>query len=145
MLKGEPFTAVQECKWKPSPPQGDLVLGIFFAGTAVADHDSEFPAIAEVGVELGVSKETEVSSTAKKVTDFVWAIRLAKVTKGLVDRQWSNETFSKGATFGLGNEKEMGKQIADALRGEGIGAVEGADSIDASDEAFIIGAQSDEA
>jgi hypothetical protein len=85
---------------------------------AVANFYSEFPAIAEVGIDMSVPSETEVSSTAQKTTDFVWAVRLAKISKGLIDRQWSHETLSHGATFGLDNEAEEGQQIVDALQAE---------------------------
>ncbi len=38
----------------------------------------------------------------KEASDFVWAIRLAKVSKGLLSTNWSLDPFSSRATFGAG-------------------------------------------
>jgi hypothetical protein len=109
----------------------------------VAYFYSELPAIAEAGIEVSVPNETEVSSTAQKTTDFVWAIRLAKISKGLIDRQWSHETLSSGATFGLDDEAEKGQQIVDALQGEGLEGVEKV-NVKLDDDVFVIGTDSGE-
>lgn len=61
-----------------------------------------------------------MSSTAKRVSDFVWAIRLAKISQGLLNRIWSHQTFGKGATFGLDDEQDQGKVIRDILKNEGF-------------------------
>ena len=110
---------------------------------AGADFYSEFPTIVEVGINVSVPNETEVSSTAQKTTDFVWAVRLAKISKGLIDRQWSHETFSSGATFGLDNEAEKSQQIVDALRDEGLEGVESL-NVKVDDDIFVIGTDSGE-
>lgn len=78
------------------------------------------PAVAEAKTSANVSDETKISATTQKTTDFVWAVRLAKISKGILDRQWSHNTFSSGATFGLEEKANEGKQIADALREEGF-------------------------
>ncbi|KIM96503.1 hypothetical protein OIDMADRAFT_170236 [Oidiodendron maius Zn] len=72
------------------------------------------------GANIGISSEGCISSSAQKVTDFVWAIRLAKISKGLLNREWFHETFSEGATFGLGEEVNQGQQILKALESEGL-------------------------
>jgi hypothetical protein len=112
---------------------------------AVADfHNiSEFPAMAEVGFDVSVSNETEVSSTALKTTDFVWALRLAKISKGLIDRQWSHETYSSGATFGLDDEADTSQQIVDALQGEGLEGIEKV-NVQVADDIFVIGSDNRE-
>ena len=85
------------------------------------------------------SSPTEVYSTTQKTTDFVWALRLTKISKGFIDRKWSPEPFSKGATFGLGgSDAEPGKHIIEALEGEGflnLGKVE----TKPDDDVFILG------
>jgi hypothetical protein len=50
----------------------------------------------------------------------VWAIRLAKISKGLLDRRWSYETFSTGSIFGVDTGEDEGQKIADALKCEGL-------------------------
>ncbi|KAF7502927.1 hypothetical protein GJ744_004803 [Endocarpon pusillum] len=103
----------------------------------------EFPEIAGVGIDVSAPNETVVSSTAQKTTDFVWAVRLAKISKGLIDRQWSHETFSSGATFGLDNEAEKGQHIVDALQGEGLEGIEKV-KVKVDDDVFVIGTDSGE-
>jgi hypothetical protein len=99
--------------------------------------------MAEVGFDVSVSNETEVSSTALKTTDFVWALRLAKISKGLIDRQWSHETYSSGATFGLDDEAVTGQQIVDALQGEGLEGIEKV-NVQVADDIFVIGSDNRE-
>jgi len=94
-----------------------------------------------VGFDVRASNETEVSSTAQKTTDFVWAVRLSKISKGLIDRQWSHETFSSGATFGLDDEADKGQQIIDTLQGEGLEGLEKV-NVQMKDDVFVIGSDS---
>jgi hypothetical protein len=94
-----------------------------------------------VGFDVSASNETEVSSTVQKTTDFVWAVRLSKISKGLIDRQWSHETFSSGATFGLDDEADKGQQIIDTLQGEGLEGLEKV-NVQMKDDVFVIGSDS---
>ncbi|KAK8054406.1 hypothetical protein PG996_013707 [Apiospora saccharicola] len=84
----------------------------------------ELPAIAEAGIGLGTSRSTSSSLSASKWSDFVWAIRLAKISQGLLDRSWSHETVSKGATLGLEESQDETQngaaQMAEALAREGL-------------------------
>lgn len=89
-------------------------------------------------MDINISPETRVSSTAQKTTDFVWALRLAKISKGFIDREWSHETFSKGATFGLDDDRvELGKQIIEALEGEGLRGLEKV-NVKPDDDVFVL-------
>ena len=99
---------------------------------------SEFPALAEAGLDASISAETGISLTAQETTDFVWAVRLTKVSKGFIDRDWSYETFSKGATFGLDDESDQGQQIVRALQAEGLEGLEKV-NIKPSDDVFVLG------
>ncbi|KAL6832174.1 hypothetical protein V8C40DRAFT_238036 [Trichoderma camerunense] len=104
---------------------------------------TEIPTIAKVGFKLSGSSETEISSTGQKTTDFVWAVRLAKITKGLIDRRWSHETLSKGATFGLDGGEESAQDIIDALQDEGLESATEA-NFEMADDVFVVGADSGE-
>jgi hypothetical protein len=66
----------------------------------------------------------------------VWAIRLAKISKGLLDRRWSYETFSTGSIFGVDTGKDKGQKIADALKCEGL-QIKKVD-ISSEDDVFVI-------
>ncbi|KAF4447233.1 hypothetical protein F53441_9220 [Fusarium austroafricanum] len=73
--------------------------------------------IAEVSVEGGFSSTTSTSTAAKHTHDFVWAVRLSKITKGLFDKKWSKKTYSRGATFDM---KESETDIQTMLSDEGL-------------------------
>ncbi|KAK1451836.1 hypothetical protein CMEL01_06410 [Colletotrichum melonis] len=77
--------------------------------------------IAEVGFQVGCSKDNAMLSSTHRSTDFVWAVRLAKISKGFIDRKWSFETLSRGATFGRRNNGgDIGDEVTQALRDEGL-------------------------
>ncbi|KAG4263048.1 hypothetical protein FPRO04_13285 [Fusarium proliferatum] len=57
--------------------------------------------VAEVSVDTGFSSTTSTSTAAKQTHDFVWAVRLSKITKGLFDKKWSKKTYSRGAAFSM--------------------------------------------
>lgn len=58
--------------------------------------------------------------SAERADDFVWAIRLAKISRGLIDRSWSFHTLSSGATFDLGSASTRRTDVADCLVLEGL-------------------------
>jgi hypothetical protein len=93
-------------------------------------------------MDVSVSSETGSSSTGQKATDFVWALRLAKISKGFIDKEWSHQTFSKGATFGLDDEAGRGNQIVQTLEAEGLKGLEEV-NIKPDDEVFILGSYRD--
>ncbi|KAF5966270.1 hypothetical protein FBULB1_11734 [Fusarium bulbicola] len=73
--------------------------------------------IAEISVDSSFSSTTSTSTAAKHTHDFVWAVRLSKITKGLFDKKWSKKTYSRGATF---NMKDTGTDIESMLCEEGL-------------------------
>jgi hypothetical protein len=50
-------------------------------------------------------------------SDFVFAVRLAKINKGLLQTDWSIETFANKATFKAGGEKI---DVAAVVKTEGL-------------------------
>ncbi|KAJ4315181.1 hypothetical protein N0V84_008515 [Fusarium piperis] len=73
--------------------------------------------IAEVSAQGGFSSTTSISTSAKNTHDFVWAVRLSKITKGLFDKKWSKKTYSKGATFDM---RQSDPHIESVLLDEGL-------------------------
>ncbi|PHH68808.1 hypothetical protein CDD82_262 [Ophiocordyceps australis] len=65
----------------------------------------------------GVSSDKSTSISVKYVNDFVWALRLSKITKGLIDKTWSHKTYSRGATFDMNASEPDVKSI---LLSEGL-------------------------
>lgn len=66
--------------------------------------------------------------------DFVWAIRLARIHKGVLHRDWSVSTHSKKATFAA-EEDEV--DVAAVLRDEGFANFTVVED-EALDQAFVI-------
>lgn len=58
--------------------------------------------------------------SAERADDFVWAVRLAKISQGLIDRSWSFHTLSSGATFGLSVAPKIRTDIEDLLALDGL-------------------------
>lgn len=55
-------------------------------------------------------------------SDFVWAVRLAKIWKRTIDKTWKFGTQSDGATFSADEDEEVEKEdVLQALEDEGIG------------------------
>ncbi|KAI0860595.1 hypothetical protein F4860DRAFT_478939 [Xylaria cubensis] len=54
--------------------------------------------IAAAGGSFDISSSKE-SSSSGQVDDFIFAVRVAKITKGLLDKTWCWATMSEGATF----------------------------------------------
>ncbi|KAI0459793.1 hypothetical protein F5B21DRAFT_454220 [Xylaria acuta] len=100
----------------------------------------EISGIAEVSVEITSKLEASTSMSAQKMSDFVWAIRLAKVSKGLLDAEWSHSTYSKGASFGVG-DRDIGSEVVEALVTEGIGGAEKLEKpvIEEENDVFLLG------
>lgn len=58
--------------------------------------------------------------SAERADDFVWAIRLAKISRGLIDRAWSFHTLSSGATFDVDVVPKSKTDVEDNLALEGL-------------------------
>ena len=62
---------------------------------------SQVPLVAEVGPEVTFTRRQHSTITESETTDFVWAVRLAKITKNGLQRDWSIETvFGKASILG---------------------------------------------
>lgn len=58
------------------------------------------PEIIDTRLNTGYTRNQTESMSREGMSDFVWAVRLTKISKGIFDSRWSVETFSEGATFG---------------------------------------------
>ncbi|KXX82511.1 hypothetical protein MMYC01_201244 [Madurella mycetomatis] len=63
----------------------------------------QVPVLAEAGPELSIGSKGSVAVTATHTTDFIWAIRLAKITNNGLQERWAMETV-------LGRESFLGKK-----------------------------------
>lgn len=82
-------------------------------------------------------RSTSKSASGNYTKDFIWAIRLAKVHKGLLMRDWSIAAHTRRATFG---DKEGDADIESALQGEGLEEFHIIDDDDL-DEAIVLNEQ----
>jgi hypothetical protein len=62
-------------------------------------------------------RETSTVIEGIHTDDFVWAIRLAKIHRGVLHRDWSVSTYTKRATFAA-EEDEV--DVASVLRNGGL-------------------------
>lgn len=80
----------------------------FYSGIAtIAD--------ARVGFENVCESSRVIEGT--HMNDFVWAIRLARIHKGILHRDWSVSTYMKRATFDTGEDEV---DVAAVLSNEGF-------------------------
>ncbi|KAF4470197.1 hypothetical protein FALBO_2869 [Fusarium albosuccineum] len=77
--------------------------------------------IAGVSLDAGTSSAESTSVCEKHSNEFVWAVRLSKITKGLFDKRWTDKTVSRGATFNL---KDSSDHIENVLLEEDLGTNE---------------------
>lgn len=66
--------------------------------------------VAEGHAQAGRSTEQETKFEAGGMDDFIWAIRLAKVSKKWPEKEWSIQTHFKDAVF---EEREHEGEICD--------------------------------
>lgn len=86
--------------------------------------------MAKVGLRACVEAEDELKISAQKTTNFVWAVRLTKIFKGVLDKKWSYRVLSKGATFGVKGDQRQKEDVQKVLSEEGLGDVEMIESED---------------
>lgn len=71
-----------------------------------------------IDVTANVANRNAASLSTQKQSDFVWAIRLTKIWKGAMDKEWEIRTVSQGATFSLENKRSWKDEIQSALSQE---------------------------
>ena len=79
---------------------------------------------AKLNAKYKVKDDAETSG--EFVNDFVWAIRLTRVWKGVFDNEVQNAPFTKGSVFGPSSEDlNVGAFLAEeGLAGGGVEALE---------------------
>lgn len=99
---------------------------------------AEVPEVAGTSGKFDISGKKEFSSS-QRVDDFVFAIRVAKVTKGVLDKDWSWATLSEGATFAAGDSpEERIKSIKTQLEANGHGHAQTIGLEGNAEEVFIL-------
>jgi len=73
--------------------------------------------IASANANLKIVRGKSQTMDGSHALDFVWAIRLAKVYKGLLMTDWSLGPYTMRATFGVGDEEV---NVADTVAAEGL-------------------------
>lgn len=73
---------------------------------------------ASAGIAANKSDNKSTSMSSQKSSDFVWAVRLAKVWKGSTSKNWEFRTVSKGATFAMDDERSWRQDIQETLSQE---------------------------
>jgi hypothetical protein len=78
--------------------------------------------VADVSASAERATERSTKESWKKASDFVWALRLTKIKKGLFDGDddWKMETATNGATFSKGSGDAEEVKVGDDLVAEGL-------------------------
>lgn len=75
------------------------------------------PGVAHAKAKVGAFSKGGVHMAAKSGSDFIWALRFVKISKGWFGKDWDYDTLVTGATFNQGNE---GKDVIQVLEEEGV-------------------------
>ncbi|KAH7312625.1 hypothetical protein B0I35DRAFT_59731 [Stachybotrys elegans] len=112
-------------KWSVFIVTGLKVIRGGFKGEST--DEKEHSVMASVGLDIPLTaKEVGKVSvnpaeasimSSESSNDFVWAVRLGKITKGLFDSKWTARTYSKGAVF---DTTEKTTDIDAMMAAEGI-------------------------
>jgi len=62
--------------------------------------------IADAGVGVGVSQTDGLVSSFKRSSDFIWSVQITKISENFFSSDLNYETYVRGATYGLEDEKE---------------------------------------
>ncbi|KAF5606588.1 uncharacterized protein FSUBG_5987 [Fusarium subglutinans] len=107
-----------------------MITGIKVARAGKREAHEETNIAADIGPELDLPlvATTRATATNQRIAsqrvsgehpgDFIWAVRLAKIHKGLLMKDWSVDPYSKRATFAAGDECEL--NVEDVLCDEGL-------------------------
>lgn len=109
-----------------------MITGLVIArGAAHKQHDAteasahsqggaKGPGGIEAAAEASVSSKDEEVRSYQRASDFVWAVRLTKVSKMPLHPGLKRETVVKGATFTLGEQDEVPIKIMEELAADGL-------------------------
>ncbi|EKJ72422.1 hypothetical protein FPSE_07446 [Fusarium pseudograminearum CS3096] len=126
-----------------------MITGIKVARTGTRETREENALVVDVGPQLdafglasltattNIKRATSKSASGNYTRDFIWAIRLAKVHKGLLVRDWSVAAYTRRATF---DDKEGDADVESALQSEGMDEFQIIDDNDL-DEAIVLNEQ----
>ncbi|WKT40442.1 hypothetical protein QSH57_005248 [Fusarium oxysporum f. sp. vasinfectum] len=107
-----------------------MITGIKVARAGKREAQEETNVAADIGPELELPLVATMRATAtnKRIAsqrvsgehpgDFIWAIRLAKIHKGLLMKDWSVDPYTKRATFAGDDDSEL--NVESVLRDEGL-------------------------
>ncbi|UKZ56270.1 hypothetical protein TrVGV298_010104 [Trichoderma virens] len=93
--------------------------------------------ISQAYAESGTLDRTEKIEEGK-VSDFVWAIRLAKIHKGFLMTDWSMGPYTRRATFGQEGEQQV--DVGAVVEGEGLSSFQVVEDDDLG-EAIVMDAE----
>lgn len=79
---------------------------------------SELPLVATMRATATNKRIGSQRVSGEHPGDFIWAIRLAKIHKGLLMKDWSVDPYTKRATFAGGDDSEL--NVESVLRDEGL-------------------------
>ncbi|EHK15955.1 uncharacterized protein TRIVIDRAFT_39918 [Trichoderma virens Gv29-8] len=119
-----------------------LITGIRVARAGKRSGESTKNVVARGGPDQAYAESGTLDRTEKieegKVSDFVWAIRLAKIHKGFLMTDWSMGPYTRRATFGQEGEQQV--DVGAVVEGEGLSSFQVVEDDDLG-EAIVMDAE----
>ena len=78
----------------------------------------DVPTVATLELTTTVGRENEQNVEEGNVSDFIWAVRLGKVHKGILLTDWSLDPYTHRATFGVDSDGQH-VDVAAVVAGHG--------------------------
>lgn len=76
-----------------------------------ANFEVDVPTAASASVDAHVARGDSQRFGGSQTSDFIWAVRLAKISQGSLRREWSLEPYSSRATFDMDEQEVDVKRI----------------------------------
>ncbi|KAH8692295.1 hypothetical protein BGW36DRAFT_464809 [Talaromyces proteolyticus] len=90
--------------------------------------------VVDGDVELLSNRSNSVASSFERSSDFIWSIRLTKLSKKFYSRDWDHESYTKGATYGLEDEQNK-EDIKQFLSSQ---AIDSSQILEVGDDIFVL-------
>ncbi|PYI14538.1 hypothetical protein BO99DRAFT_394516 [Aspergillus violaceofuscus CBS 115571] len=103
--------------------------------------DVDVTGLATVTATIKLARRATSRSEGTHQSDFVWAVRLAKIHKGWLARNWSMDPYTKGASCGVEKEEGEGEDpdVEKVLTEEGLSHFEIVTDGEAGEDLVVVG------
>ncbi|KIW14800.1 hypothetical protein PV08_07585 [Exophiala spinifera] len=102
---------------------------------ASGELEGDVPTVASAKGNITVARGKSEQFGGSVISDFIWAVRLAKISKGILMKDWSLAPYTKRATMDTGDEEQV--DLVGTVAAEGLGSFRVIEDAEL-DEAFVL-------